>query len=60
MTPKHRLEAADAIELAHHALAKLAAEGWVVERVDQRIEHRKVGKGRLPVAAVVTVRLVPR
>lgn len=60
-----RIDAADTVDTATHHLHRLQAEGWVLERLDTRMEYGTVSKDpkaktpKIPVAAVITVRLVP-
>lgn len=60
-----RIDAADTVDTATHHLHRLAAEGWVLEQLDTKIEYATVAKDpsakapKIPVATVVTVRLVP-
>ena len=59
----HRMDAADTVDVATHLLHRLAAEGWVLESYDFDIEYATPSKNpkdpKLPIASVVTVRLVP-
>ncbi len=55
------MDAEDTMESAIHFLQHLSAEGWVLARMDHTIEYRRPHQNhrRLPIGAVVTVRLKP-
>ena len=57
----HRLDAADTVDVATNLLHKLQAEGWTLEESGLEIEYGllKPGAPKLPIRAVVTVKLVP-
>lgn len=55
-----RTDPEDTIDTAIHFLAKLQAEGWGLVNLEQSIDYAKVGKHKLPYAATVTLKLIPR
>ena len=63
MGKAQRVTAEDTVDSAIHMLHKMQAEGWGMESLNAEVEYAKVGDSKpvkIPVATVVTVRLVPR
>ena len=61
---KTRIDGADTVDNATHALHRLQSDGWIVKRLNTRFVHaspngKKSGTA-LPVKAIVTVELIPR
>ena len=66
MAPK-RMDAADTVDTATHALHRLQSEGWGVSSVVSEFDYgtpegdgsAKHGRTKLPVGVTVTIRLIP-
>lgn len=56
-----RIVAEDTVDDAIHFLQRLQAEGWGVTKVEHEVSYFDLpsGKRRIPVEAVLTVRLIP-